>query len=219
MCAVPAQGQAIDESYRGTATEVGGFISSAEELGLNLVHTVYARAQPAGLVADEVGEYVWQQLSKSLDAHPETAGVLLALHGALILQSAEDGEGMLLRRLREKVGPTMPIVATLDLHAHLSAAMVESADALIGYKTYPHVDYVERAAEATALIADMIAGTARPTMAAAKPPMIPMVPKQVGGGTALPGMSRSRRAALRARVWGRLMPAGDRVRPCLMLAG
>eukprot|EP01051_Picozoa_sp_SAG22_P015701 SAG22_NODE_2091_length_3027_cov_1.473702_1_plen_738_part_00 len=177
-------GEDIAAAYRGTSTELGGFIDTAEEVGVQLVHTVYARAQPAGLVSDEVVEFVWAELSKCLDAHPDTAGVLLALHGALILQSYDDGEGLLLSRLRSKVGPDLPVVATLDLHAHLSEAMVASADALIGYKTYPHVDYVDRAAEATKLIAKMIRGESKPAMAAAKPPMIPMVPKQFTGAGA-----------------------------------
>ena len=174
-------GQAIDEVYRGTATEIGGFIQRGEELELQLVHVIYARAQPAGLVADEVAELVWAKLSEALDSHPDTAGVLLALHGALITETHDDGEGLILERLRRKVGPDMPIIATLDLHAHCSKTMVENASALIGYKTYPHVDYVERAVEATDLMADMIAGVSRPTMAMAKPPMIPMVPKQFTG--------------------------------------
>lgn len=174
-------GQAIDEVYRGTATEIGGFIQRGEELELQLVHVIYARAQPAGLVADEVAELVWTKLSEALDSHPDTAGVLLALHGALITETHDDGEGLILERLRRKVGPDMPIIATLDLHAHCSKTMVENASALIGYKTYPHVDYVERAVEATDLMANMIAGVSRPTMAMAKPPMIPMVPKQFTG--------------------------------------
>ena len=174
-------GQAIDEVYRGTATEIGGFIQRGEELELKLIHVVYARAQPAGLVADEVAELVWTKLSEALDSHPDTAGVLLALHGALITETHDDGEGFILERLRRKVGPDMPIIATLDLHAHCSKTMVENASALIGYKTYPHVDYVERAVEATDLMANMIAGVSRPTMAMAKPPMIPMVPKQFTG--------------------------------------
>lgn len=174
-------GQAIDEVYRGTATEIGGFIQRGEELELQLVHVIYARAQPAGLVADEVAELVWTKLSEALDSHPDTAGVLLALHGALITETHDDGEGLILERLRRKVGPEMPIIATLDLHAHCSKTMVENASALIGYKTYPHVDYVERAVEATDLMANMIAGVSRPTMAMAKPPMIPMVPKQFTG--------------------------------------
>ncbi len=178
-------GQAIDDVYRGTATEIGGFIQRGEELGLELVHVIYARAQPAGLVADDVAELVWAKLSEALDTHPDTAGVLLALHGALITESHDDGEGFILERLRRKVGPDLPIIATLDLHAHCSETMVENASALIGYKTYPHVDYVERAVEATDLMASMIAGASHPTMAMAKPPMIPMVPKQfTGQGTA-----------------------------------
>ena len=178
-------GQAIDDAYRGTATEIGGFIQRGEELELELVHVIYARAQPAGLVADEVAELVWSALSEALDNHPDTAGVLLALHGALITETHDDGEGFILERLRRKVGPDMPLIATLDLHAHCSATMVESASALIGYKTYPHVDYVERAVEATDLMASMIAGESHPTMAMVKPPMIPMVGKQfTGQGTA-----------------------------------
>jgi microcystin degradation protein MlrC len=173
-------GAEVEKTHRGSSTEHGGFIAAGERLGLELVHAVFARAQPAGPVADEVGDLVWARLSEALDASPDARGVLLALHGALIMETHGDGdgEGWLLQKLRRKVGPGMPIVATLDLHAHVSAAMVESADALIGYKSYPHVDYFARAAEATVLMAGMIRGQYNPTMAISRPGMIPPPPKQ-----------------------------------------
>ncbi|MGI9255288.1 MAG: M81 family metallopeptidase, partial [Thermomicrobiales bacterium] len=84
-----------------------------------------------------------------------------------------DGDGYLLERVRAIVGPDVPIVSILDLHANVSPRMAAAADILVGYDTYPHVDMAERGEEASQLLARLITGEARPTTAIRKPPMLP----------------------------------------------
>ncbi len=145
LCLV--EGASVEQTFQGTRAGLGGFIDEARRLDIDLVHTISANATPGGEVKDEVFEHVWERISRALDDHPDAQGMLLALHGAMVVESYDDGEGALLAHVRDKVGPDFPIIATLDLHAHLTPRMVEMADALIGYKTYPHVDAYERAVE------------------------------------------------------------------------
>ncbi len=100
-------------------------------------------------------------------------GVLLGLHGAMVSELDPDGDGYILERVRHAVGPAVPIVATLDLHANISQRMVDAADILIGFDTYPHIDQRERGREAADLLVDMIEGRIKPTAVLAKPPMLP----------------------------------------------
>ncbi|MGH9173714.1 MAG: M81 family metallopeptidase, partial [Vicinamibacterales bacterium] len=100
-------------------------------------------------------------------------GVLLALHGAMVSEVDDDADGWLLSRIRETLGPEVPIVATLDLHANISQRMIDNADIVIGYDTYPHVDQRERAREAADLLMRLIRREIKPTTALVKPPMMP----------------------------------------------
>jgi microcystin degradation protein MlrC len=98
--------------------------------------------------------------------------VLLVLHGAMALSDHDDAEGLLLAAVRDLVGPDIPIVAPLDLHTNLSDEMVTLADALVGYKEYPHTDMPETGAHALRLLADAVRGDVRPTMAHTRLPLI-----------------------------------------------
>src|SRR5947207_5242744 len=89
-------------------------------------------------------------------------GVYLDLHGAMVVETFDDGEGELLRRVREAVGPRIPIVASLDLHANVTRAMIERADALVAYRTYPHVDMAETGARAARVLDEMVRSGQRP---------------------------------------------------------
>src|SRR5581483_4800709 len=104
-------------------------------------------------------------------------GILLALHGAMVTEVDDDGEGHLLRRVRALVGPEMPIVATLDWHCYISEEMVENANVLVTYDTYPHVDNWERAVEAGEILVRMVRHGLKPTAARSHPPMLIFGPK------------------------------------------
>ena len=99
-------------------------------------------------------------------------GVLLHLHGAMVTDSHEDAEGELLARLRRKLGPQAPIVVTLDLHANVTQNMADNANALIAFRTYPHVDMYERAWQGAELLERAMRGEVRPVTVIARRPMV-----------------------------------------------
>jgi microcystin degradation protein MlrC len=180
-------GGEIIEAYRGTGTCLGGMIEAAERSGATLIPSVAASASPAGLVTKDIYQHVKSRMLADLAAAGRLDGVLLDLHGAMVPEGLDDGEGDLITAVRQVVGPSVPIAVTLDFHGNLTRAMVEGADLLHGYKTYPHVDMADRGVEAGARLAEVIAGRIRPTAAFRKPPLLPPLGNQ---GTARGPMRR-----------------------------
>lgn len=161
---------------RDTNTEMGGFLSGAAQHDFTLVPLVAVWATPSGLVTKAALDVLVGALTVRLReavAEGPLDGVLLALHGAMVTEIDDDGDGYILQALRDVVGPHVPIVATLDLHANVSQRMVDAADVLVGYDTYPHVDMAERAEEACSILARLIRSEISPIAALRKPPMLP----------------------------------------------
>ena len=171
-------GGEIVETFRGTGTCLGGMIAAAERRGVTLLPSVAAAASPAGRVTRDIYEHVKERLLADLKAAGRLDGVLLDLHGAMVPEGIDDGEGDLISAVRQAVGPSVRIAVTLDLHGNLGAAMVRDADLLHGYKTYPHVDMAERGVEACERLLDTITGRVRPTAAWRKPPLLPPLGNQ-----------------------------------------
>jgi microcystin degradation protein MlrC len=166
------------EAFRGTGTCLGGMIEAAGRRGLTLVPSLAASASPAGRVTKAFYGEARDRLLADLRAAQPVDGVLLDLHGAMVVEGLDDGEGDLLRAVRATVGP-VPIAVTLDFHANVTRAMVEAATLLHGYKTYPHVDMEARGREAAARLADVAAGRIRPTVAYRQPPLLPPIAGQL----------------------------------------
>ena len=167
-----------------TNSEFGGFISGAATQGFDLLPILAVWATPAGMVTAEAIERLSGMLvaglrEQMLDGPVD--GVLLALHGAMVTEIDDDGEGFLLQTVRDTVGPGVPIVTTLDLHANISPRMVELADVVIGYDTYPHIDMAERGEEACAVMARLLRGEIRPTSVLRKPPLLPTSQRMTTG--------------------------------------
>lgn len=139
---------------------------------VELVETVDAWANPWGRVEREVQETVKSIVRERVAAAGKIDGVLLMLHGAMVLEDDEDGEGDLLAFLRDLVGAQTPIFAVLDLHANITAKMIANADVLINCDTYPHIDIPERVREASELMLATLDGKAKPVMAARKLPLL-----------------------------------------------
>ena len=180
-------GGEIVEAYRGTGTCLGGMIDAAARHGATLIPSVAAAASPAGLVTRDIYGHVKDRLLRDLKAAGKVDGVLLDLHGAMVPEGLDDGEGDLIEAVRRAVGPAVPIAVTLDFHGNLSEAMVRGADLLAGYKTYPHVDMGERGVEATERLIDIVGKRLKPTVALRKPPILPPLGNQ---GTARGPMRR-----------------------------
>ncbi|MBI3523874.1 MAG: M81 family metallopeptidase [Betaproteobacteria bacterium] len=145
-------GAPLLEAVAGANIAAAGFIKAASAQGHQLVPLLWASANPSGLVTRDAYEHVWDLLAHELRAAGTIDALFLDLHGTMVAEHIEDGEGELLRRIRSIVGPAMPIVAALDFHANISPQMVALTDALTVYRTYPHVDMAATGARAAALL-------------------------------------------------------------------
>lgn len=146
--------------FTGTKTSMGGVIDASAELGLELKPGLYTQATPSGVVTDEAFRSIADGIVNSVA--PGIDGLVVILHGAMVAESFEDCEGAILRRLRDTYGHNMPIAMTLDLHANISAEMVELSDIIVAYDTYPHVDIYDRAVEAVKLLKRTLDGEIAP---------------------------------------------------------
>jgi len=135
---------------------LGGFVNTAPEKW-ELVPTIWCAASPSGPVAVETFEHVARQITEAcLTEHPDA--VYLDLHGAMVTESYSDADGELIRRVREIVGPEIPIVVSLDLHANVSDLMAETANGMVAYRTYPHIDMAETGQRCAQLLRHILDG-------------------------------------------------------------
>ena len=151
------RGRAMLPGCAGINLAITGFIDAARAAGHELVPLLWANACPSGPVTAGAFERLAGMLVGDLVAAGPLDGLYLDLHGAMVTEHLEDGEGELLRRLRA-VASRLPLVAALDLHANLSQAMVGLSDALVAYRTYPHVDLAATGARCLPLLERLIAG-------------------------------------------------------------
>ena len=113
------------------------------------------RSLPRTLRATRIETIVARLLAPLSEARPLDA-VYVDLHGAMVAEHIEDADGEMLARVRQVVGPDVLVVASLDFHANVSARMVEQADGLVSFRSYPHVDMTETGARAAALLHDLL---------------------------------------------------------------
>jgi len=163
-------GEGVRTAFGTAHHEVGGFFAGLESAGLEAVPLLAARALPGGTMTAATAAAIVDLLDETLAAVGHLDGILVAPHGATVSESQPDFDGYWLGHLRRAVGP-IPIIGTIDPHANLSPTMVAATDALIAYRTNPHVDQRDRGMEAAALMAGTLAGRLRPTQAAAFPPL------------------------------------------------
>src|SRR6185503_19264595 len=172
---LPLEGPAVRDAYKGTGTALGAFIDLAEQAGAEAVYPVAGNAAPSAPVEDDAYESMAGRIVEAVKAGCDA--VLLDLHGAMVTQSFEDGEGELLGRLR-RIAPSIPIGVALDMHTNLFPAMAEHATVIAGYQTYPHVDMYETGTRAATPIFSVLKNKARPAMAFGHRPMLPHVMRQ-----------------------------------------
>ena len=169
----------VPETFRGTNSVAGGVWAAADGAALDVAWTYLARAGPGPVVSTEAFEHHAGRLVRGVEAHADSVdGVVLSLHRAMATDALDDAEGELLGRVRDALGPSVPVVVTLDLHANVSDAMIERADALVAYRTYPHVDVGETGERATRLLLETMRGDLDPTSHVERPPVLPMGPLQ-----------------------------------------
>src|SRR5256886_2267928 len=162
----------IPVAFRGTRSALGATFEAADKYGWTLIHPISANANPSGTVTDDAFEQIGGLILAAADHQGPIDGVLLHLHGAMVVDSYEDGEGELLARLRKKLGPEVPVVVTLDLHANVTQQMADNASALIAFRTYPHIDQYERAWQGAELLERAMQGEVKPKTVIARRPML-----------------------------------------------
>jgi len=136
-------GDGVLKTMRRMNAGIAGFVEAAEAKGWELVPTISCGASPCAHVTKDAFERIVKVMVDGIAAAGPLDGIYLDLHGAMVTEHLDDGEGEILARVRKVIGKELPLVASLDLHANVTTEMVERADALIAYRTYPHVDMAD----------------------------------------------------------------------------
>ena len=147
-----SRGQQMLDEVRGINLPVTGAITRLQALGHEIVPLLWCSATPSAHVTEDAFERISAMMMEGLRVSPPVDGVLLDIHGAMVCAHVADGDGELLRRVRELVGDSIPVVACLDLHANISDQMIAEASVLEAYRSYPHVDMSDTGARAADLL-------------------------------------------------------------------
>ncbi len=152
------RGEGLFEALAGMNIPLAGFVEAAQAAELRLEPLLWAQCVPSAHVTREAYERICGDLLADIGALDPLDAVYLDLHGAMVAEHCPDGEGELLCRVRDLIGDSVRLVASLDLHANISPAMVTAADALIVYRTYPHVDMARTGARTARHLLRLLAG-------------------------------------------------------------
>jgi microcystin degradation protein MlrC len=171
-------GEPLFGAIEGANIPAQGAVQALRAAGHTLVGTAWGAASPSAQVTRDAFERILGEMVSRLQAALPVDGVCLDLHGAMVAEHFDDGEGEILRRVREAIGPRVPLVASLDLHGNVTRAMVAHADGLVGYRTYPHVDMADTGARAARLLDTILKTGARPAKAYATLDFLTGLPSQ-----------------------------------------
>jgi microcystin degradation protein MlrC len=170
-------GDEVIPYFEGVETELKGMMTAFSEDGIDFLPVIGAEAMPGGPVTREFFDFALNVVLEALRNDGPFDGVLLALHGAMVLEDSFDAEGELLSAIRGVVGPDMPVMITLDLHANVTAEMQRCSTVTVGYDTYPHIDMYLRGYEAAKIMARTLRGEIRPVMRYRRIPLLsPTIP-------------------------------------------
>ena len=158
-------GQDVWPAIAGANIPAAGFVQAAQDAGDTVIPTTWCAASPSAHVTKDAYEKIAGMILDGIKAALPVDAVYLDLHGAMVTEHFDDGEGELLRRVRELIGPDVPLFGTLDLHANVTRQMLTQADALVSYRTYPHVDMADTGRRAYALLGKRLASGKRPVLA------------------------------------------------------
>lgn len=166
------RGDRIAELHRNASTTFAGYFAAAESLNFDLVPLFFAATDPSGTIDRDAFDLLVGEMMFLLEDHGPWDGVLLNQMGAAVSDVYRDMDGEVAARTRAVVGPGVPVVMTLDLHANISQKMASNTEAIVVYRTNPHMDARERAIEACALLVRTIDHEIRPVAALEMPPMV-----------------------------------------------
>ncbi|SFT64232.1 M81 family metallopeptidase [Sedimentitalea nanhaiensis] len=159
------RGRQMTEAFRSVNLGMSGAFSVADALGWDVVPVLWAGAIPSAHVTRDAYEQIASEIVAGIRAAGPLDGVFLDLHGAMVAEHLDDGEGELVRRVRAVVGMDVPIAAALDLHGNISEEFVDLVDVLVGFRTYPHIDMAATGATAARLLDGIMTTGIRPAKA------------------------------------------------------
>lgn len=172
-------GEEIRASYSNAHHEISGFFQTLAAADMEAVPIIFAHTAPWGKVSDEALDFIWKLVCDGLDDAGPLDGVLAAPHGAGVNESRHDMDGWWLAELRKRLGPDLPIIATMDPHVNFTPAMAGACDAAIAYRENPHLDQRERGVEAATLMVRTLRGEIHPVSASAFPPVAINIERQL----------------------------------------
>jgi microcystin degradation protein MlrC len=163
------RGPEVYRLFKGTGTGIGGFLDVADEAGMEIVTPIAGNADPSGPVEADAYAVMCDAICEAIGRGCDVC--FLDLHGAMVTETTDDGEGGLLARIRQ-LAPELPIGVSLDLHANLTDEIVNNCTALVGYKTYPHIDMYETGERAGRIMLSTLEGSVRPVMSWGNRPLL-----------------------------------------------
>ena len=167
------EGDAIRHEYASSRSTLAGFFAiEQEDPEVKVVPLVYGRVTPMGAITEEAIEYLMRAVIRQLRQHGPWDAVLLPQHGAAVSDPWPDADGEMVRRVRELVGPNVPIGLAMDMHGNMSHAMVANSDIVTVYQTNPHIDAYEQALLCARLVVQTVRGQIRPRQAIVTPPLL-----------------------------------------------
>jgi microcystin degradation protein MlrC len=152
--------------------EIPGALEAIKEAGAEPVPLLATMAMASGTVERKSFDILMGEIEERLKAAGPVDGVFLSLHGAMIIEDEPDAESEIVRRVRACLRPGTPITVSLDLHGHITAAMLQPDVAYIGYREFPHIDMYETGYRCARLLIDWINGKVKPVMALSKRHMV-----------------------------------------------
>jgi microcystin degradation protein MlrC len=155
--------EAVVTAYRGTNHPIAAYIDLAEEMGAEIVSPVAAEAMPSGFVEPEAYAYLTGRILHALRTQGPFDAALLDLHGAMVPRGMDDGEGPLLKAMRD-IAPDLPIAVTFDMHGNMNQEIMDNATVVVGYKVYPHTDMAAVGKTCADILRRTLAGEVKPVI-------------------------------------------------------
>ncbi len=162
-------GEEVYRRFKGTGTGLGGFLDVADEAGMEIVTPIAGNAAPSGYVRADAYAAMCDAICEAVEKGCDVC--FLDLHGAMVTETTDDGEGTLLKRIRE-IAPDLPIAVSFDLHANITQGIIDNCSVLVGYKTYPHIDMYEAGEHAGRIMVGALKGAVKPVMAWGQRPIL-----------------------------------------------
>lgn len=183
-----AHGDAIVKEYADSHHTNAGFIEAADRFGFEIVPLLYTHTGPIGTITSDAFERITGEMMRLLTDNGPWDGVLMPQHGAAVSEEYPDADGEVCRRVRELVGPDVPVGMTLDLHTNLTQKMIANTTATNLYRSNPHLDPRQRAFECAEIIYRTIRGEVRPAQWLETPPLVINIVKQFTGEEPMAGV-------------------------------